>query len=191
LPDAVTAIPATRRVALERLPLQSPGVCAYLAVKGPVRPPYLKFRLAPEPDGCRLLVTPSVVHPNIAQDGWSPARLIAPMDHRRAESGGPREQRALLDRMLNEDWWRREFAAARVLATRIPCDWGHDFYLYRNSMNPVMTTKFMRAGRLPHCSPWIRGLYLAGSATHPGQWVSFCAVSGVLAANRLLGELEH
>ena len=30
-----------------------------------------------------------------------------------------------------------------------------------------------------------RGLYLAGSATHPGQWVSFCAISGVLAADRV------
>ena len=31
----------------------------------------------------------------------------------------------------------------------------------------------------------LRGLYLAGSATHPGQWVSFCAVSGILAADCL------
>jgi phytoene dehydrogenase-like protein len=52
-------------------------------------------------------------------------------------------------------------------------------------MNPVMTAAFMRAGRLAHRSPHARGLYLCGSATHPGQWVSFCAVSGVLAADRL------
>jgi phytoene dehydrogenase-like protein len=43
----------------------------------------------------------------------------------------------------------------------------------------------MRAGRLAHRSPYVRGLYLAGSSTHPGQWVSFCAVSGILAADRL------
>jgi len=47
----------------------------------------------------------------------------------------------------------------------------------------VMTAKFMREGRLPHRSPDLRGLYLAGSATHPGQWVSFCAISGILAAD--------
>jgi phytoene dehydrogenase-like protein len=52
-------------------------------------------------------------------------------------------------------------------------------------MNPVMTASFMRAGRLAHRSPWVRGLYLAGSATHPGQWVSFCAISGILAARRV------
>jgi len=52
-------------------------------------------------------------------------------------------------------------------------------------MNPVMTARFMRAGRIAHRSPWVRGLYLAGSATHPGQWVSFCAISGILAADRV------
>jgi phytoene dehydrogenase-like protein len=55
-------------------------------------------------------------------------------------------------------------------------------------MNPVMTARLMRKGRLAHRSPWIRGLYLAGSSTHPGQWVSFCAVSGVLAAEQLHAE---
>jgi phytoene dehydrogenase-like protein len=41
----------------------------------------------------------------------------------------------------------------------------------------------MRRGRLAHRSPHAARLYLAGSATHPGQWVSFCAISGVLAAD--------
>lgn len=57
-------------------------------------------------------------------------------------------------------------------------------------MNPVMTAQFMREGRLAHRSPHCRGLYLAGSATHPGQWVSFCAVSGILAAKLLLEDLD-
>jgi phytoene dehydrogenase-like protein len=52
-------------------------------------------------------------------------------------------------------------------------------------MNPVMTARLMRRGRVSHRSPWVRGLYLAGSSTHPGQWVSFCAISGVLAADCL------
>jgi phytoene dehydrogenase-like protein len=63
--------------------------------------------------------------------------------------------------------------------------WGAQFHLYANSMNPTMTARFMRAGRLAHRSPFVRGLYLAGSATHPGQWVSFCALSGILAADCL------
>jgi phytoene dehydrogenase-like protein len=45
----------------------------------------------------------------------------------------------------------------------------------------------MRQGRLAHRSPHARGLHLAGSATHPGQWVSFSAISGILAADGLLG----
>ena len=57
--------------------------------------------------------------------------------------------------------------------------------LIPRSMNPVMTSGFMRAGRIAHRSPWVKGLYLAGSSTHPGQWVSFCAISGILAAGKI------
>jgi phytoene dehydrogenase-like protein len=57
-------------------------------------------------------------------------------------------------------------------------------------MNPVMTARFMRAGRLAHRSPFLRGLYLAGSSTHPGQWISFCAISGILAANCLIEDFQ-
>jgi phytoene dehydrogenase-like protein len=57
-------------------------------------------------------------------------------------------------------------------------------------MNPVMTARLMRRGRLPHRAPGARGLYLCGSSTHPGQWVSFCAISGVLAANLVVQDLR-
>ena len=76
-------------------------------------------------------------------------------------------------------WWRRGF----------PPIWGGEFHLHRDAMNPVMTARLTRAGRLAHRSPYVRGLYLAGSATHPGQWVSFCAISGILAADLLLEDL--
>jgi phytoene dehydrogenase-like protein len=74
----------------------------------------------------------------------------------------------------------------RVLTTQVPAEWNSRFNLYRSSMNPVMTAKFMRAGRMPHRSPYFKGLYFAGSSTHPGQWISFCAMSGVLAAKSVL-----
>lgn len=188
--DGRAALPARVWNTLIALPLQSPGVCAYLAVKGEVAPPYLRFRIQDEPDGCRLLVTPSVLTPEIRRDGWSTARLIAPMNHIRAESGGESEQKAFLAQVLAEGWWRELFDEVRVLATRIPSQWGAIYRLFLNSMNPVMTAEFMRAGRLAHRSPGIRGLYLTGSATHPGQWVSFCAVSGVLTADCVLSDLK-
>jgi phytoene dehydrogenase-like protein len=178
----------TRRY-YENLPLQSPGVCAYLAVKGKPKEPYLRFQLRDEVDGCRLLITPGVIDPSLENNGWYPARLLAPMAHRRTESGGEACQREFLDRVVEkENWWREHFDDVRVLQTRIPCEWGSQFHLYQNSMNPVMTSRFMMAGRVAHRSPWRRNLYLAGSATHPGQWVSFCAVSGILAADQLLAD---
>jgi phytoene desaturase len=187
--ELVAATPPRARRRLGQLPLQSPGVCAYLAVKGEVRPPYLRFSLPGGGQLCRLLVRPAVVDPDLHRDGWQPARLIAPMAHAEAERGGPAGQRAYLQRVLEEGWWREGIAEHRVVATRIPAEWGAQYFLYRDSMNPVMTARFMRQGRLAHRSPHLAGLYLAGSSTHPGQWVSFCAVSGVLAADRVKEDL--
>jgi phytoene dehydrogenase-like protein len=154
------------------------------------RRPYLRFFLPGGDERCRCLVMPGVLEPNVQRDGWYPARLIVPMDHARAQAAGPAGQRAYLERILAEPWWREHVHEYRVLATRIPAEWGAQYHLYRDSMNPVMTARFMRAGRLAHRSPDVPGLYLAGSATHPGQWVSFCAISGILAADSLLEDLR-
>jgi phytoene dehydrogenase-like protein len=172
-----------------RLPLQSPGVCAYLAMKGTPQSPYLRFVL-PEEERCRVLITPGTLHPEIVRDGWFPARLLGPMDYADAERLGANGQREYLECLLGESWWREKVEAFRVLRTRTPTEWGSEFHLYRNSMNPVMTAQFMRAGRFAHRSREVRGLYLAGSSTHPGQWISFCAISGVLAANCAIEDLQ-
>jgi phytoene desaturase len=177
------------RSRLESLPLQSPGVCVYLAVRGKPTPPYLRFRLPGNGELCRLLVTPSAIVEGLERDGWAPARLIAPMAYADARSLGPTGQREHLDRLLAEPWWRAHVGEARVLAARTPAEWGSTCHLYRESMNPVMTARLMRSGRLAHRSPYIERLYLCGSATHPGQWVSFCAISGILAADRVIEDL--
>jgi phytoene dehydrogenase-like protein len=90
-----------------------------------------------------------------------------------------------MDQFLAEPWWQENITAFRVLHKRTTFEWGREYTLYRDSMNPVMTAQFMRQGRLAHRSPHLRGLYLTGSSTHPGQWVSFCAISGILAADCL------
>jgi phytoene desaturase len=187
--EMVGAMPPATCGRLEKLPLQSPGVCAYLAIKGAGSSPYLRFSLPGSGEMCRLFILPAVVNSELSHDGWWPARLLSPMSHHQAEQDGPAGQRAYLDRVLAEGWWRAHVREVRVLRTRIPAEWGAEYHLYRDSMNPVMTARFMRAGRLAHRSPYVRGLYLAGSSTHPGQWVSFCAISGVLAADRLRGDL--
>src|SRR5262249_52295166 len=116
----VDGTPARVRDQLQRLPLQSPGVCAYLAVRGPLRPPYLHFSLPGGDELCRLLVLPGVVVPELERDGWYPARLIAPLRHGWAETAGPAGQRAYLEKLLAETWWRAHVGEVRVLATRIP-----------------------------------------------------------------------
>ena len=187
--ELVDSTPDRARCGLARLRLQSPGVCAYLRVRTDPRAPYLSFHVPGAGEPPRLLVMPGVVNRGCGRDGWWPARLIAPLDHDHAQRLGLSGQRALLHRLLEECWWRDGIVDYEVLATRVPAEWGAEFHLYRDSMNPVMTAQSMRAGRLPHRSPWIERLYLAGSSTHPGQWVSFCAVSGILAAEQLHRDL--
>jgi len=157
-----TPAPAAR---LRSLPLQSPGRCLYLKVSAPSSP-YLRFYLGRE--GCELLAQPSLVDPAQSRGSDHPARLLS-------ARAAPPENR----------WWQDEVGDHEVLAGRGPSEWGAEFHLYRNAMNPVMTAKLARRGRLAHRSPYFKGLYLAGSSTHPGQWVSFCAISGVLAAELL------
>ena len=169
----------------EKLPLQSPGVCAYLAVRGKMEPPYLRFLLPGGDERCRLFIRPGVLNPEERQGEWYPARLLGPMDHEKAKRVGAEGQAEYLQKLLDEKWWQEGVEEFRVLARRTPAEWGAEYSLARDSMNPVMTAKFMREGRLAHRSPELGGLYLAGSATHPGQWVSFCAISGVLAADCL------
>ncbi len=188
--ELIEAIPNSARRRLARLPLQSPGVCAYLAARGNISPPYLRFDLPGGERLCRLLVAPAVVHTEVVRDGWQPLRLIAPMSHEEANRLGASGQKEYLAEVLEEPWWREGIEQHRVLATRVPAQWGEEFHLYRDSMNPVMTARFMRSGRLAHRSPYVRGLYLAGSSTHPGQWVSFSAISGILAADLLHGDMD-
>jgi len=181
--------PVKRKNEFEKIPLQSPGVCAYLAIrKGPVAP-FLRFRLVSGNEPCRLFISPGVLTPEEERSGWYPARLLSPLRYADAKSGGIPGQQAYLEKILAESWWRELAGETRVVTTQIPAEWNERFHLYRDSMNPVMTAKFMRAGRMPHRSPFFKGLYFAGSSTHPGQWVSFCAISGVLAANCVMEDL--
>lgn len=186
--EMLDLVPAADRAKLERLPLQSPGVCAYLAVRRRNTGPYLRF-LLPEDGGlCRLLICPGNLDPTLERDGWQPARLMSPMRYPDAQALGSAGQLAYLERILGETWWRTDIEEVRTLARRTPTTWGREYNLFRNSMNPVMTSEFMRAGRMAHRSKYLKRLYLAGSSTHPGQWVSFCAISGVLAANLAIEE---
>lgn len=158
---------------LAQLPLQSPGIAAYLHADVDATVPFLQFWLPGNGEKCRVLI-----HAGAVDDTRrGTVRLVSPMDH------GDTAQRAHLERVLDEAWWKPGIANARVVATRIPSEWGARHHLWRDSMNPTMTAAFMRKGRIAHQSPVADNLRLCGAATHPGQWVSFCAISGVLAAD--------
>lgn len=162
---------------LKKLPLQSPGICLYLAVQKKEKTPYLRFLLPGKEELCRLFVLPE------SDSEWVPARLIAPMSYAQTKMQKETEQLTFAEKIIEESWWKSAVSQFKLLKTRLPHHWGAEYQLYQNSMNPVMTSQSVRFGRMPHRSPYVRGLYLAGSATDPGQWVSFCGISGILAAD--------
>jgi phytoene desaturase len=103
-----------------KLPLQSPGVCAYLAVKGRKDTPYLRFLLPGQDQRCRLLIRPGVLNPEDKQGEWYPARLLGPMDHTKARKMGPAGQGEYLEKLLEEKWWQegRRRSGARSIRSR-------------------------------------------------------------------------
>lgn len=187
--ELLEGFPYSKKASFLNLPLQSPGVCIYLAVKGRNPPYYIRFKLKGKT--CVAFVQPGLMDPGLEREGWFPARMIAPLDHESASAMGAGDQDKLMDAMLGDSWWQAGISAYRVLHRRTTYAWGQEFNLYRDSMNPVMTSRFMLKGRIAHRSPFVKGLYLAGSSTHPGQWVSFCAISGVLAADCLHKDMHH
>jgi phytoene dehydrogenase-like protein len=176
-------VPERRRGALTKLPLQSPGLAAYGLTSTRDGGPYLQFRLAPThaEAPCRLVVRPAAL-PSATPSDANPTRIVAPLAHDVAERLGATGQAALLDAILAEPWIRERVASFQELARLVPASWGARHALYRDSMNPVMTAKFMRQGRLPHRVDGVDALYQVGSSTHPGQWVSFCLLSGLYGA---------
>jgi phytoene dehydrogenase-like protein len=164
---------------LRKVPLQSPGICLYLAIDQQEPSAYLRFLLPGNEELCRLFVN----------DSAKKGRLIAPLLYKDANTMSDQDFQRFIDRLLSEKWWQSTGLTWKLLDARTPKKWGSDFFLYENSMNPVMTASSFRSGRLAHRSPWVEGLYLAGSSTRPGQWVSFCAISGILAADLLMQKL--
>ncbi|MEJ7638376.1 MAG: FAD-dependent oxidoreductase [Singulisphaera sp.] len=152
------------------------------------RAPYLRFRLPGGGEPCRLLVTPAAILPGLRRDGWSPARLIAPMAYADAQRLGPAGQREYLERVLAEPWWREHVGEARVLDARTPADWGSACHLHRESMNPVMTAQFMRSGD-SHTGARTSNGSTSPAAPRTRASGSASASSGVLAADRLLEDL--
>ena len=164
--DELAEVPNRVREKLRAMPLQSPGLCAYLTARSS-EGPYLRFRVN---RGLQL---------RVAREGT--VRMIMPFDRNTSEE----QQSAELQRMLDDPWWRDGLRDVKLVHSRTVRGWGREMHLYRDSMNLAMTRRVMLRGRLAHRSPWVKGLYLAGASTHPGQWVSFCAISGILAAEML------
>lgn len=179
-------LPQSYQRYLNDLPLQSPGICAYLKVKSNLSKdaPYLQFNTKH-----KILPTIAFVNPGILSNGsHSQARIVAPLDYSLADSMSEDEQLSLLDELIEAQWWKSGIEEFEVLHKRTSRDWGTSFHLYKNSMNPVMTASFMRKGRIAHKSPFAQNLFFCGSSTHPGQWVSFAAISGILSSNLIVDQ---
>lgn len=170
---------------IKAFPLQSPGICVFLKIKGNPSGSYVKFQLEKEVPKCKSLIVPNIVL-NHEPGEWKTARLVFPLPHSLTQEMTATDYTNIIAAVLEEEWWKDGILDYEVLGYHTPESWGKQYLLYEQSMNPVMTAKFMRMGRMQHKSPYFKGLYFCGSSTHPGQWVSFCAISGILTATQLI-----
>jgi phytoene desaturase len=168
---------------IQTLPVQSPGFASFMTGKRTREGEYLSFAL--QKDSCTALIQPHSLH-RCAVGQVEPFRVIRPIRY----SDQMPDPSRVLEEMVTLPLIEHFFEEVHVHHSLHPDTWGKEFSLYRNGMNPAMTASFMRRGRFPHRCPYVGGLYFAGSSTHPGQWVSFCSISGILAAEALLGDLE-
>lgn len=181
-------VPGQYQQYLQSLPLQSPGLCVYLKIKTKQDStyPYLQFKLEKNIPTTVAFVNPGFLFEQ--RDSYNQARIVAPLPHHIAEKMSKNDEIAIIEKLLTQAWWKKGILDYEVLHRRTSKDWGSDFNLYRNSMNPVMTASFMRKGRMPHKSKYYKGLYFCGSSTHPGQWISFCSISGILASQKIMDD---
>lgn len=186
--NLIEETPVSFKNKIKTLPLQSPGICVFLRVKGRPTGSYIKFKLEKEIPNCKSFILPDIISQKNT-GGWMAARLVFPLPHEFTLTLSDADCKKMIDAILEETWWKEGITDFEVVSYNTPRTWSEKFVLYNKSMNPVMTSKFMRMGRIHHKSPYFKGLYFCGSSTHPGQWVSFCAISGILASNHLIKDL--
>lgn len=186
--NLIEETPVSFKNKIKTLPLQSPGICVFLRVKGRPTGSYIKFKLEKDVPNCKSFILPDIITQKNT-DAWMNARLVFPLPHELSLTLSDTDCKKMIDAVLEESWWKAGITDFEVLSYNTPGTWSEKFVLYNRSMNPVMTSKFMRMGRMHHKSPYFKGLYFCGSSTHPGQWVSFCAISGILASNQLIKDL--
>ena len=183
--------PTDRGPAWRGCPSSRPASAPTSAVRGEPRPPYLRFRLPGEGE--------AVPAPGDARRGESrlrPRRLVAGAPHRAdgpRRSPAPRRRRAAraaLDRVLAEPWWRDRVERGPRAGRADPGRVGRGVPPLPREHEPG-DDRPLHAGRAarPPEPASSRGSTSRAAPTHPGQWVSFCAISGVLAAEQLLEDL--
>ena len=169
---------------ITKLPLQSPGISIFMKVKKKqIDSSYIKFKLEDNTPKCKSFIVPDII--NKEKGEWKTARLLFPLPHKYSLGLTDEDSDLIVQNSLKEDWWKEGITDFKVLSYNTPNSWSEKFTLYKKSMNPVMTAKFMRMGRIKHKSPYFKGLYFTGSSTHPGQWVSFCSISGIITAKQI------
>lgn len=177
------------RQQLNHVPLESPGVCAYMTVRGGDKASsYLNFHIPEQSaDTCHMFVRPWVSLQDLSPHEWQPAKLIASLPHHEAEQLGHSGQSELLAQLLHQKWWRAEDTQYRLIATRTPSGWGREYSLYRDSAGPAESSIFESGSdSMAHRSPFIQGLYLCGRSTRPGNSLSYRVRSGILAAKKFV-----
>src|SRR5262249_44996565 len=129
-------VPPPVKESLRRLPLQSPGLCAYIKARGQPSSAYLRFMTGGS-GAVTLAVSPAALAGPEWPRGSFPIRLIRPIEYNRAQRLGHAGQSQLLDEMLKQTWWEVGVTDIVPLAPPTAPGWGGGGHLYRDSMDPA------------------------------------------------------
>jgi phytoene desaturase len=159
--------------------LDSPGICAVL----PVMSDQHRVISGTESDRWLNWSVPTATVPELAPPGGSIVEMFSPVRR------GVETARDLVDQQAD----RMIAALARVhpldiavRRVRDPRQFREDMHLFEGSLYGLSPAAGLRA-QFTHRTP-IRGLFQTGQTTYPGYGVNTAIVSGVLAAEDIIGE---
>lgn len=124
---------------------------------------------------------PTIADPGLAPAGGSVVELFFPRHGVAADDA----DEGLADRAIAA-LARIHPLDVAVRRVRTPEQLRDELHLFQGALYGLSPAADVRA-RFPHCTP-IPGLFLAGQTTYPGSGVNPAAVSGILAAERILAE---
>ncbi len=132
-----------------------------------------------------IYLVPTITMPELAPRGGSIIEMFPPIKQDMPADDWPDQEKERIVESAVKALSRLHELNIVVKRVLSPKDFQDKMHLYKGAIYGLSPNADLRA-QFPHRSP-IRGLYQAGQTTYPGYGVSSAAMSGIFAAETLMG----